>query len=133
MNTQNSKIGRPVTTSELQLQAACFQWAWNTRPETRRLLFHVPNGGKRSKVEASWLKGSGVVSGIPDLVFVWRGHAYGFELKSEKGVVSDAQQAVHKAWQGQLIPIIIIRTLEHFQEMFNQILTTGYSTMFAVL
>lgn len=32
-----------MSQSELQLQAACFQWAWNTQPLTRGHLWHVTN------------------------------------------------------------------------------------------
>lgn len=108
--------------SELQLQGECFQWAWNTFPKTRRLLFHVPNGGKRSKVEASWLKSSGVISGIPDLLFLWKSILYAFEAKAEKGVVSDAQKAVHTAWAEHGVTVILFRTAQEFRSKFLAIL-----------
>lgn len=100
---------------ELHLQTECFQWAWNYLPQTRRLLFAVPNGGKRNKIEATQLKASGVVAGIPDLVLVWAGRAYGFELKSPKGVTSDAQIEVHSAWADQRATVYLIRDLEEFK------------------
>lgn len=53
--------------SELSLQGRCYQWAYNTHAQVRGILFHVPNGGKRSIQEASQLKASGVVSGVCDL------------------------------------------------------------------
>lgn len=34
------------------------------------LVFHIPNGGKRGKIEASIMKGMGVVAGAPDLCIV---------------------------------------------------------------
>lgn len=37
-------------------------------PTLRDAIYHVPNGGKRSKVEAAILKGMGVRAGVSDLV-----------------------------------------------------------------
>jgi len=123
MDTQSYKIGKSAaTSSELQIQGICFQWAWNTYANTRRLLFHVPNGGKRSKVEAAWLKSSGVISGIPDLLLVWGKTIHAFEMKTEKGTVSDAQAAVHKAWATQGIIVHIVRTVDDFKRIFLNII-----------
>ena len=47
--------------------------------------FHPANGGKRGKAEAGRLKGMGVVAGIPDLIVVADGKAYGLEIKTEAG------------------------------------------------
>lgn len=37
------------------------------------VFFHVPNGGKRGKVEAAIMKAMGVRAGVPDLVILPRG------------------------------------------------------------
>jgi len=57
----------------------------------------VPNGGKRSKAEASRLKAEGVKSGVPDLTIVHDGMYYGLEVKkpktsTPKGYLSKAQK-----------------------------------------
>ena len=55
--------------SEAEEQEALFRWAaWAEaqHPELR-LLFHIPNGGKRDKREAARLQAQGVKSGVPDL------------------------------------------------------------------
>lgn len=71
-------------------QMAVMEWAayrlgmW---PELR-LLYHVPNGGSRNRIEAARLKAQGVKSGVPDLVLpVARGgwHGMYIELKRRKG------------------------------------------------
>lgn len=47
-----------------------------------RLLFAIPNGGGRSKIEACILKGEGVRAGVPDLFLaVPRGGYSGFFLE----------------------------------------------------
>jgi hypothetical protein len=58
-------------------------------------VFHCPNGGWRTAVEAKILKGLGVVAGIPDLLILCRGQLFGLELKAESGRVSKAQAATH--------------------------------------
>lgn len=79
-------------------QATLFSWAEmksGKYPELR-LLFHVPNGGSRGKVEAARFKAEGVKPGVPDLFLpVARGlwHGLFIELKRQKGGrVSEAQR-----------------------------------------
>ena len=55
--------------SEEQEQVALFKWAKlqeNVYPALR-LLYHIPNGGKRDKVTAARLKAAGVKAGVPDI------------------------------------------------------------------
>ena len=113
------------TRSEIRLQADCFQWSWNEMPMTRRLLFHVPNGGFRSAVEAGQLKASGVIAGIPDLLFIWKGRTYAFELKTEIGRLSAQQVEVHKAWAAQGVIVVIIRDIESFKRTIRHLVGGG--------
>jgi hypothetical protein len=57
--------------------------------------FHVPNGGRRSAVEAAIMQGLGVRAGMPDIVCIKAGQAYGLELKAEKGTLSANQRQCH--------------------------------------
>lgn len=52
---------------ESELQQACVKWARYQYRILRKMLFAIPNGGKRSQIEASIMKGEGVVSGVADL------------------------------------------------------------------
>ena len=84
--------------TESQEQQLLFEWAalsggkW---PELA-LMYHIPNGGSRSKSEAGRFKAEGVKSGVPDICLpVARGRYHGLyiELKRVKGGrVSPAQQ-----------------------------------------
>lgn len=85
--------------SEIQIQAECFQWLWNSYPHTRGLFFHVPNElpsdsnfilafVRKHVGNPHWMnalvksiknrvlafinrrKASGVVAGIPDCIFI---------------------------------------------------------------
>ena len=66
------------------------------------LCFAVPNGGKRSKIEAAIMKGEGVLAGVSDLLFFWDdGTAYhkaAIELKVGKNKESDPQKAFATKW-----------------------------------
>jgi hypothetical protein len=62
------------------------------RPAPGVVAWHCPNGGWRSKVEASILAGLGVRAGIPDVCAIKDGRAYFLELKAEGGRLSEAQE-----------------------------------------
>ena len=69
-------------------------WQENVYPELK-MLFHVPNGGSRNKIEASKLKQMGVRAGVPDLVLpVPKGIYSGLfiEMKYNKGRLQDSQK-----------------------------------------
>ena len=69
-----------------------------------RLLFHVPNGGHRSKATAGRLKAAGVKAGVPDLILlVPRGKYHGMvcELKARGGRLTPDQRAWLKALEEQ--------------------------------
>lgn len=55
------------------------------------IAFAVPNGGSRNVIEAMNLKRQGALAGIPDIILVWRGQAFGLELKSAAGKLSPSQ------------------------------------------
>lgn len=109
--------------SEIKLQANVVRWAWNNHPQTRKLLFHVPNGGSRNKAEAMQLKSSGVIAGVPDLLFVWAGKLHAFECKTLTGTVSPEQKELHALWKSQGIDVHIFRNEEEFQKLFTNIIT----------
>lgn len=79
-----------ILPSEGQEQSTLFQWAEARSfvyPELR-LMFHVPNGGSRSKAEAGRFKMEGVKAGVPDIFLpVPRGKYHGLfiEMKRLRG------------------------------------------------
>lgn len=92
--------------SEGQEQATLFSWAElemkrGNYPELK-LMFHVPNGGARSKAEAGRFKAEGVKAGVPDIFLpVPRGNYHGMfiEMKKRKGGKVSAEQ---KVWLAEL-------------------------------
>ena len=84
--------------TEAAHQTALFCWA--AMPLTQelypelKLMFHIPNGGTRNKVEAGHLKVQGVKAGVPDICLpVAKGtyHGMWIELKVDKNTTSEAQ------------------------------------------
>lgn len=79
---KNKAPSFPIPT-EAEEQIALFEWA---RLQTGRfpelaLLYHVPNGGSRNKIEAARLRAQGVKSGVPDLCLpVARGASHGLYI-----------------------------------------------------
>lgn len=48
--------------------------------------FHVPNGGKRNKIEGAIFKGLGVKAGVSDLILLHEGRCFALELKAKSGM-----------------------------------------------
>lgn len=110
---------------ESQLQRKCVAWFRMQYPEHAKLLFAVPNGGARSRVEAAIMKAEGVTAGVSDLIFLEPRGGYGalcIEMKREDK--SSRQSASQKEWQkavekaGNLYAVA--RSFEIFQAVFNE-------------
>ncbi len=89
--------------TEAQEQKALMQWAavnyFNVNERRERIsdfLIHVPNGGKRSLLEALQFKRMGVQAGVPDLFLFVPNRKYNglwIELKRSRGAyLSNEQQ-----------------------------------------
>jgi hypothetical protein len=110
-----------VFKSEAHLQAHCYQWAHNTFPDTRGLLFAVPNGGTRNIREGQSLKAQGVVPGVADMLFLWKGNTYAFEFKFGAGKQSPAQKEWQAKVNGHIENYIIVNDAYAFKEFFKTI------------
>lgn len=124
-----SRIIAPVPTESVE-QQALFRWAayqYGAHPELA-LLYHVPNGGGRSRAEAGRFKGEGVKAGVPDLCLpVARGPYHGLyiELKRlEGGRLHPEQKRWLEALAGQGYAAVVCKGWE---EAVAQIL--GYLGM----
>lgn len=89
--------------SEAEEQAALFQWAElakGSKPQLR-LLYAIPNGGSRHRLEAANLKRQGLKAGVPDICLAYPCgvyHGLYIELKVGKNKPSDLQ----KEWLNNL-------------------------------
>jgi len=108
--------------TEDQLQAECFRFCWNTHPETRKLLFSVPNGGLRNPREAQKLKSTGTVAGVSDLIFLWKGKCYLIEMKTDTGTQQKNQKEWEELVKSHGFEYFICRSLEQFKLIINKII-----------
>ncbi len=87
---RKATTGKPRKYAERALQVQVVQ---HLNKLSRRLNWHVPNGGKRNLRTAVRFKAEGVRRGVPDLHFVLppHGRLACLELKAEKGRLSYEQ------------------------------------------
>ena len=92
---------RIICPTEAQEQTWVFQWAAmmaNTKWPELELMYHIPNGGSRNRVEAARLKGQGVKPGVPDIFLsVPKGQYHGLYIEMKRqhgGMLSDDQKKV---------------------------------------
>lgn len=115
--------------TETQIQHKCFKWQWNNFPQYRRKFFAVPNGGLRKKSEAQILKSTGVVKGIPDMIFVNNGFTIFFELKTETGKMSEDQKMIQRILINDGFRYYLIRSFEQFNQIYlHEIMRTQPQT-----
>lgn len=105
---------------EHKLQAECFQHHHNTYPQYRGLLFHVNNKAK-NKIEGNKMKAIGTVSGIPDMIYVFKGKVFGIEMKTEYGTVKPAQKVIHEKWAEHNTTVFVCRSFAQFKEIIQEI------------
>jgi hypothetical protein len=82
--------------------------------------FHVANGGGRSPIEASILKGLGVRAGVPDLIIIYDGKTYGLELKADGNKPTrlqiEAQDAMRAAGAAVAVAVGLDAVLQQLKQ-----------------
>ena len=85
---------------ESRLQQNCVAWFRLQYPQHAPMLFAVPNGGGRSRVEAAIMKAEGVTAGVADLILLEARGGFGslcVEMKTCSR--SSRQSPAQKEWQ----------------------------------
>jgi hypothetical protein len=104
-------IDPPVTApegmSERAIQRQMLVMVRRLFPEC--VIAHVPNGGKRNKLEAAHLKADGVLAGWPDLIIAWPGGTAFPEVKDRDGSLSPSQTNVLSTLHAQGHPTGVFR------------------------
>ncbi len=130
-NKKIAPIDKQPLPKEGAEQAALMSWAqmqsWRW-PELK-MLFHIPNGGARSKAEAGRFQAEGVKAGVPDLFLpVPRGEWHGLfiELKRrEGGRLSEEQKKWIPALQNQGYRVEVCKGWEAAAELIRNYLGQG--------
>lgn len=78
----------------------------------KSIIAHVPNGGKRNYKEAVRFKAQGVLAGFADLIFLHKGQAIFFEVKTEKGKQTEYQKEFEKKITEQGFKYYTVKSVE---------------------
>ena len=108
---------------EHQLQVACIQWF--RLQHRKRLIYAIPNGGKRGIVTAAKLKAEGVVSGIPDLHIAVANrfyHGLYIEVKVKPNAPTLSQKEMMNQLHANGYKCAVCYDLKQFMKVVNQYL-----------
>lgn len=122
----NAKQRAKPTHPESEFQRNLVKWFRLAHAKYRTLFFAIPNGGKRSEIEAKIMAGEGVTPGIPDtLLAVPRGgyHALFIELKVKGRKCSDAQEARQTELLGQGYAVAVCWDIDEAMKDINDYLS----------
>lgn len=103
--------------NESRLQKQCVSWFRLQYPRLALLLFAVPNGGARSRVEAAVMKGEGVTAGVADVLLLYPSSGYHglcVEFKTPKGRQQPSQQLWQKHVEQAGYKYVVVRSFEVF-------------------
>lgn len=82
---------------ESPLQIACVRWFRMAYPQYKLMLFSVPNGGKRTKMQGIRMRDEGLTSGVSDLILLVGRNGFNslcIEMKKKT-----SQSINQKCWQ----------------------------------
>ena len=105
--------------NESKIQEMCVRWFRLSYPTLAPMLFAVPNGGSRNKIEAARLKAEGVTAGVADLLLLHRSEdgqysSLCIEMKAEKGRQSESQKEWQRRAEENGNCYVLCRTLDEF-------------------
>lgn len=104
---------------ESQIQKSCFKWFRLQFPDLAMLMFAVPNGGSRRRIEAAIMKAEGVTAGVADVLFLYPNEQYHglcIEFKTKTGRQQKSQKCFQQAVEAQGYKYVIVRSIEDFIE-----------------
>lgn len=105
---------------ESQIQQSCFKWFRLQFPDLAMLMFAVPNGGSRRRIEAMIMKAEGVTAGVADALFLYQNseyHGLCIEFKTAKGRQQPSQKLFQQAVEAQGFKYAIVRSVDEFIEL----------------
>lgn len=107
--------------SEIQIQSECVMWMRNTKPETRGLFFGITNNAENIG-RAMQRKAAGLVAGVADTCFLWRGRAWFIEFKRPGENQSEDQMKWERLIESHNFDYFVVRTLSQFQTLISHIM-----------
>ncbi|MDD2192656.1 MAG: VRR-NUC domain-containing protein [Bacteroidales bacterium] len=111
---------------EGDIQKGCVEWFRLQYPKLSKLLFAVPNGGKRTARQGKMLKYEGMVAGVADLLLLVPKQGYGCLCLELKNGNKGRQQSNQKEWQEDAEKYgnkyVLVRSLDEFIKAVNEYL-----------
>lgn len=84
------------------------------------LIFAVPNGGNRNIIEASKLKKTGTLAGVPDLIIMMNNRILFIEMKKRVGgKLSTVQKQIIPKIESLGFPVLVCYGAEDARNKFN--------------
>ena len=105
------------------VQRSIFQYLKNARRAVTKpfIALHVPNGGKRSKIEASIMVGLGVRAGAADIVLSWTDGSAWVEVKAPGGRLRKSQREFCAECAEKSIPFHVVESVDDFENVLLQL------------
>lgn len=106
--------------NESKLQQACVRWFRMQYPD--KIIFAIPNGGKRDIREASRLKAEGVLAGVPDLFVAEPRHnicGLFIEMKFGDGKLTESQRQMMMKFHDRNYLAFRVATFHEFEKLIN--------------
>lgn len=104
--------------TELQMQAMCATWFWNTFPSERRML-HCNMNNSFNRIAGANAKAMGVIKGVSDMELIVPGSVIFIEFKVGKGKQSEEQLDFMDKVDQRGHSYIIIYSFEEFKNFIH--------------
>jgi len=114
--------------SEYMIQVRFVAWVRHNHPE--HMIFHVANGGGRTKAEGAKLKNMGVLPGVPDL-FIPSLKLF-IEMKNSQGTPSAAQWKIMEQLGEYGYTVAVCNSLANAQTVFDNALEVHHNVSSAL-
>ena len=83
------------------------------------ICFHIPNGSQLGARQVWQMKNAGMVAGIPDRCFLYRGRAYFIEVKGPRGRLTESQEAMFPKIRECGCPVAVCRSADDVQKALD--------------
>lgn len=110
--------------TELQMQAQCSQWFWNTFPAERGML-HMNDNNSYNGIEGARKKAIGVVKGVSDFELILHGHVIfiEFKLPGEKQKPEQYEFQLKVIERGHIY--MIVYSVQEFKDFIQNVCNIG--------
>ena len=109
---------------ESDIQRECIKWFRLRFKEPKYLIFAVPNGGKRNRIEAAIMKAEGVRAGVADLIIISNHKLFFIEMKAAKTVQTETQIEFEKIVNRLGFDYYLCRSFDDFKNVIEKELLT---------